>query len=120
MVTIFGYGAPKTDVAAIDALRQAWGSAASREMEEFEIIDIRDEAELESAWSPFIHTHHFRIHTDVYDSWILNYPRRTGEAYINQFINALFIEDNPIPRHVDLNDFHKWLEPLFQVEDSAK
>ena len=85
----------------------------------FEIIDIRDEGVLEDAWRPFIHTHHFRIHRDTYDSWTLNHPRRTGEAFTNQFLNALFIEDNPVPRDLDLAGFHNWMRPLFDVEDQV-
>lgn len=119
MVTIFGYGAPQTDVAAIEALKEAWGSWESREMEEFEIIDVRAEDELKEAWSAFIHTHHFEIHSNAYDSWILNHPRRTGEAYINQFLNAYFIENNPIPSDIGLDGLRSWFQPLFEAEGRA-
>ena len=116
MVTVFGYGAPQTDVAAIKALKQAWGSWQNREMEQFEIIDVRDEDELEGTWSAFIHTHHFEIHRDAFNSWILNHPRRTGEAYINQYLNAYFIDNNPVPRDIVFEDLWNWFTPLLEAE----
>jgi hypothetical protein len=42
MVTIFGYGAPQSDRAAVALLQEAWGGWQKREMEQFEIIDIRN------------------------------------------------------------------------------
>ena len=84
MITIFGYGAPQSDHAAVQLLLEAWGRWQERELEQFEIIDIRDEKDLLESWKPFIHTHHYEIHTDFYDSWIANHPRRSGEAYTNQ------------------------------------
>lgn len=119
MVTIFGYGAPETDTAAVEALKEAWGPWDRRKLEQVEIIDIKPEHELKASWSDFIHTHHFEIHDDVYDSWILNHPRRTGEAYLNQFINAHFIEKNPVPRNVAHDSLINWFQPLFDAEQRA-
>lgn len=116
MVTIYGYGAPASDVAAIAALKKAWGPKQNREMEQFEIIDIRDEDELVESWGDFIHTHHYEVHPDIYDSWIFRHPRRTGEAYLNQYLKALFIEDNPVPRYAELEEIWAWYENLFSVE----
>lgn len=115
-VTVFGYGAPRTDVAAIDALKQAWGPWQNRPLEQIEIIDVRDEDDLEHAWSAFIHTHHFEIHRSAYDSSILNHPRRTGEAYINQYLNAYFIESNPVPRDLGFDRLWSWFQALFAAE----
>jgi hypothetical protein len=42
MVTIFGYSAPQSDKGAIELLQGAWGNWEEREMEQFEIIDIRE------------------------------------------------------------------------------
>ena len=46
LLTIFGYGAPKSDIEAVEAMKQAWGSVERRELEQTEIIDIRDKDEL--------------------------------------------------------------------------
>ena len=66
MVTIFGYGAPQSDRAAVQLLLEAWGGPQKRSLEQFEIIDIRDENDLLESLEPFIHTHHYEIHTDFY------------------------------------------------------
>ncbi len=116
MITIFGYGAPQSDVSAIDLMKSAWGDVNSREMEQTEIIDIRNEEELRNTWEPFIHTHHYETHSSFYDSWIANHPRRTGEAYINQYWNAHFIENNPIPKEFSFSKLWAWYDQLQEVE----
>lgn len=118
MVSIFGYGAPTSDASAIALLKDAWGSVGERSMEEFEIIDVRDEDDLRETWSPFIHTHHYRVKNSFYDSWIANHPRRTGEAYLNQFLKAQFIENNPLPKNADFEELWSWYDRLQEVEDA--
>ena len=117
MITIFGYGAPQSDVSAIDLMKSAWGEVSQREMEQTEIIDIRSEDDLCSTWEPFIHTHHYETHSSFYDSWIANHPRRTGEAYINQYWNAQFIDNNPIPKEFAFPELWAWFDRLKQVEE---
>lgn len=119
MFTIFGYSAPTTDVEAIDLLKQGWGTPAARNMEQMEIVNRpgADHDELGKRWQPFIHTHHFEIHDSFFESWMANHPRRTGEAYFNQYWRAQFIDNNPVPR--DISELHKlveWFEPLMAVE----
>jgi hypothetical protein len=118
MITIFGYGAPASDTSAIELMKSAWGNVEDRMLEETEIIDIRDEDELSGLWDPFIHTHHYRIENNFYNSWIANHPRRTGEAYWNQFIEAKFIENNSLPKDANFDELWKWFDVLLEVEDS--
>lgn len=118
MVSIFGYGAPTSDASAIVLLKEAWGSIDKRVMEEFEVIDIRNEEDLRETWSPFIHSHHYRVEKDFYNSWIANHPRRTGEAYMNQFIYAKFIENNPLPKTKCFEELWSWYDKLQEVEDA--
>jgi hypothetical protein len=117
MITIFGYGAPQSDVSAIDLMKSAWGNVNQREMEQTEIIDIRNEDDLCNTWEPFIHSHHYETHSSFYDSWIANHPRRTGEAYINQYIDAQFIDNNPIPKEFAFPELWAWFDRLKQVEE---
>lgn len=116
MITVFGYGAPKSDVSAIELLKSAWGDVHDREMEQTEIIDKRSEDDLRETWEEFIHTHHYDTFTSFYDSWLANHPRRTGEAYLNQFIKAQFIENNPIPTEKSFGELWEWFEKLQVVE----
>lgn len=46
-----------------------------------------------------------------------NHPRRTLEAYVNQYLEAKFIEDNPVPPDLaTVEDLVAWFEPLFEAE----
>lgn len=120
MVSIFGYGAPKSDSAAIELLKNAWGITKKRSMEEIEMINLLPEDELVKTWRPLIHSHHYSTTDSFYSTWIANHPRRTGEAYINQFVEALYIEDNPIPKDADFPGLWAWIEKLVRVEQEAK
>ncbi|MFT9027293.1 hypothetical protein [Acetobacter indonesiensis] len=93
-VTIFGYSAPTTDAEAIAILQEAWGISEERNFEQFEIIDIKEEKEIIKSWSPFIHTHHYDIHKNFFDSSLANYPRRTTDVLFDRTMNCKII--NPL------------------------
>lgn len=119
MLTAFGYSAPTTDIEAVDLLKRGWGTPAKRNMEQMEIINRPGSShdELAKKWQPFIHTHHFEIHDLFFESWMANHPRRTGEAYFNQYWRAQFIDNNPVPQNTaDLAELVAWFEPLMAVE----
>ncbi len=120
MVTIFGYSAPKSDVEAISLMKDAWGDVNKRELEEIEIIDIKDEDELRETWRDFIHTHHYTTHNNFYDSFIAKHPRRTCEAMWNQLMECKFISDNDLPKSSTFQDLYKWMQPLFNVEKAKR
>lgn len=122
MFTIFGYSAPKTDVEAIELLRKAWGTVEERRLEQTEIIGRRgcDHDALRNTWDPFIHTHHYEILESFFDSWMANHPRRTGEAFISQYFDVQFIDNNTVPRDVgSLAELVQWFEPLLSAERLA-
>ena len=113
MLTVFGYSSPKADAAAFDLMKNAWKDNVMPEMVETMFIvgpDQKDE-EVEARWKPFIHSHHYQIYRDFYESYIANYPRRTGQAYFAQFYAAKPKKPNPIPRDLGLAELWKWLPP---------
>jgi len=70
-----------------------------------------------ATWKDFIHTHHYDAIDDFFDSWIALHPRRSGEAYFSQFIEAKFIEPNPVPRdYEDLATTIEWYQHLTRYE----
>ena len=117
MITIFGYGAPKSDVKAIELMKKSWGNPKQRSMEEVEIIDIKSKNELLKTWNPFIHTHHYRTSKDFFNSWITKHPRRSIEAYFSQFWEGKFIEDNKVPLFLNFHDLWEWYNELVEVEN---
>ena len=123
MFSIFGYSAPKTDVEAISLLKDGWGKVEEREFEQTEVINRpgSDHDRLRATWDPFIHTHHYEIHDSFYESFIAMHPRRSGEAFWNQYIAAQFISDNPVPSDFrDLEALVAWFQPLLEAEAASK
>ena len=116
MITVFGYSAPTSDASAVDILKGAWRPNIEKNMEQIEIIDIRESDDLRESWDPFIHTHHYDVHADFYKSWIARHPRRTGEAYWNQYYEAKFVSANMIPRDLDFPDIFDWYRLLIEHE----
>jgi len=108
MITVFGYGAPKSDVEAMSLMSEGWGHPHERTMEQNEFITRDTELTVKKSWDRFIYSHHYEIHDDFYDSWIAKHPRRTVEAFRQQFLEAKFIADNPIPRELDFPGLWDW------------
>lgn len=118
--TIFGYSAPVSDESAVSLMRKPWGQANKVQLAQVEIIDVRREKPLLATWDEFIFSHHYQLHTSFYDSWIARHPRRTIEAFNNQYLEAKFIDDNPLPRDASLSELQEWFKPLLEVEDAAR
>jgi hypothetical protein len=116
MVTIFGYGAPRSDVDAFELMKEGLSSAGPRTLNQIEIIDIRSKDQLWQTWKPFfeIHNYHDQVHSDFYDSSIARHPRRTGEAYRHQFIQGKWIASNRIPTGLGFHDLWEWIQPLIE------
>ncbi len=122
IVTIFGYRAPVTDVAAISEFKKAWGTPDDRQFEQFEFI-VRpgsDHDKTREKWNDFVHTHHYDVWDNFFESWIALHPRRTGEVYIRQYIEANFVDVNPVPRGLDLESTIEWYRELMAYEKDAQ
>lgn len=120
-VTIFGYGAPETDVEAVNLLSSAWGSFDERNMEQFEVIDVQSKDLLLTRWNKFINSHHYDIVSNYFESILSQYPRRTGERFFHQFMpnspSEAFQEPNPVPDNFKtLDEMWKWFNPLIEAE----
>jgi hypothetical protein len=87
--------------------------------EQFEFVDIRPENELRESWKQFIHTHHYEAVRSFADSWIANHPRRTVEAFYNQYGDGQLIENNPLPLPGSFQELWSWFAPLSEAESSA-
>lgn len=118
ILTIFGYGAPETDVAAVELMRQAWGNPKQRFLERIEIIDVLDEKELVKRWKPFIHTHHYSTIKTFFDSFLAQHPRRSCDSVSLSVRYGFFREGNPFPKFSHLEDLWRWIEPLLLAEEN--
>lgn len=119
MFTVFGYSAPTTDKDAIELLKDGWGDNHDREMEQTEIINRpgADKDALRKTWDPFIHTHHYDILESFYESFVAKHPRRSIEAYWNQYWEAKFISNNTVPKSfTSFDELAAWYKPLVDAE----
>jgi hypothetical protein len=114
LFTIFGYSAPSTDVEAFKAIRDAWGEPQDRPLEEIEMIDIRDEGEVKATWDPLIHTHHYAYRTSYFDSWLGRQGPHAFRQFIAQTYEAQWIDDNLVPRNLELPELQRWFERMRQ------
>ena len=90
-LTIFGYSAPKSDLEAINLLKQGWGRPEEKSIQQTEIIDLKSASEVEEIWSDFIYNGHSEVHKSFFESKLAQYPRRTVEADIERFTCNKFI-----------------------------
>ena len=125
LVTIFGYGAPDSDVEAVDIMSKAWGSPNERNLDQIEVIDIVSEDEIRNRWDRFIHTDHYEHADNYFQSRLAMFPRRTFEAYMHQFLPAsieeAFQEPNPIPTEFDtLGQLREWFTALIEAETTSE
>lgn len=116
ILTIFGYGAPESDAAAVDLMSEAWGSPEERDLEEIEIVDIKDQEELEATWNRFIHTHHFRAANSYFESLLGAFPRRTCEAIWAELMEVKFLEYARVPKFERLAEMWEWFQQLVAYE----
>lgn len=121
-VTVFGYSAPSSDVEAKELLQKAWGNVDQRAMEEFELIDKREEDEVVKSWRTFIHTHHYHYADNYFDSSLALHPRRTVESYRNWALpmdpSDIFQDGNQVPDNFKtLEELWEWHEPLIKAEE---
>ena len=91
-------------------------------MEQFEIIDVRDEAYVRANWDSFIHSHHYDYGTNYFDSILAHNPRRTCESYFQHYLpltlEEAFSESNPVPRDFKtFDELWNWHNPLIEAEN---
>ena len=122
ILTIFGYRAPDTDVEAVSRMKQARGDTNSDDLvlDQVEIIDIRDDAELHRNWKPFICRDHYDMRHDFNQSLAALYPRRSCEAFWEAIMDAKIVEHHPMPIAVEWHELYAWLVPLLDQERAYK
>lgn len=116
-LTIFGYAAPESDIAAINLLRDGWGNNEDRVLEEIQIIDIKSPDQLKSTWSNFIHESHYTTYTDYYDSPIALFPRRICEAQFLRFQLNVWLDNHKIEPGLTFKELKTRIEALLKYEN---
>jgi len=120
MFTIFGYGAPESDVEAVGLLQEGWGKAEERNLEEIQIVDVVSSDELEEKWKSFIHTHHFSTHNSFYSTSIANHPRRSCDAVWNAIMDCNPREEYSVSKYTSWNELDELVKPYIEVENISR
>lgn len=115
-VSIFGYSAPKSDLEAITLMKDVFTNSKIRPFSEFEIIDIVDELYLEEKWKDFTFSHHYKIHKSYFDSSINMFPRRSGEVFQHNILDAEFYEKNEPSDFETFSDMWEWFNELIYYD----
>lgn len=92
LVTIIGYSAPKSDVAAINKMKEAWGDNSMRSDEQIEIVDLKEEAELHRSWEEFIHSHHYKCHKSFFETFLSSFPKQSSKAFFEESQECTFLD----------------------------
>ncbi len=116
LFTVFGFSAPATDVEAVALIHEMVVASDLKKINEFEIIDIRDPAELREKWKPFFVNHHYSVYSRFGDTLIAKYPRRTPEwLWMTQMLLTPF-SSNRLPEGNDLEELHRAAAALIAHE----
>jgi hypothetical protein len=131
-LSVFGYGAPVTDVEAVRLLGEMAAKNAQRGWAHVEIIDIKTASELRTKWAPFFVADHYSIVNHFRHSILAQYPRRSREmvfrrhvflnppARLRGRITPRFQESRPFPETDDLSVLQQFARQLIGREPKPK
>ncbi len=114
ILTIIGYAAPKSDVAAKEIMLGAWKANESMELAQISIVDIKAEAELETTWASFFVRNHYGISTTP--QGLFSHARRSCDHFAMATLQCQPCHDNPLPATDDLSALHSWVAPYIAEE----
>ena len=112
LVTIFGYSAPVSDVAAKELLHLAWNQNGAHELAEIEIVDIRPRRQLLKSWEDFITGDHYHVTRRISRTLSFQYARRSCDAFASAVLQNDPWAEKRLPRYRRLDRLHRWCWPL--------
>lgn len=118
-VTIFGYGAPVSDVDAVELLRHAWFAESSRTLEHIQVIDTALMSLLHNRWSPFTPTLHYSVKTAFEQSRIARWPRRSCESLLYPMTQGAPCEDFPLPSTYSITELQEYALDIARHEKGS-
>jgi len=129
-VTVFGYSAPVTDVAARKILLDAWQNNPSQVFAELEFIDIAPRETVEKVWDDFLtdnkHSSSKLFHYSIFDkpsrSYLFQQPRRTCDAFAFATLQCDPWHEDPLPdfSNNSWSEVKAWLQPYLEEEKKGQ
>ena len=120
IVTIWGYGAPESDVKAKEMMLKAF-SSSYRKLDQIEVIDIADPRKTADKWENFSKetNYHIKVVKSLSETLLWEFPRRSVEGYVKRNITGwwgnskLFLKEGMSWDEVEL-----LFQPLLEQEDN--
>lgn len=116
ILTIFGYGAPASDVNARELLMDAWRKNGTQELAEIEIVDKKPKREVVKSWSDFIVRQHYGVSRTARRGFAFHYPRRSCDAFASATLQQDPWRSRKLPRFRKLTSLQAWLAQLMTDE----
>lgn len=119
-ITIFGYNAPPTDVAAMNILKKEFG-ANNRFMDNIEVIELKEKDEVLEKWNYFAErtNWHFDVHKSFFKSILAEFPRRSIDGYIKRNFNGWWGSSSiQYKEGMTFDELHELVKPLLDLEYS--
>lgn len=118
--TVFGYGAPSSDVDAVSLMRDAWKAKSSRELNQIELVDLKSKSEVRAKWRDFFTTQHCTVVQTFNESFIGRWLRRTCEALFQPVAYGKWAKQPPPVHLMSFRDIEKWLAPLIAAQEACR
>ena len=118
LLTVFGYGAPVSDVEAIGLMKAAWDENQTQALSTTEIINVESQKILRRKWAPFFYrpSPHYSINRTLFHSRIALYPRRSCESLWHSTMESKPFHDRLISRRWrSLRWFRSWIGKTFDL-----
>ena len=123
LITIFGYGAPASDVEAISLMKSALDNNQTQPLNTTEIVNTEPEKILRKKWAPFFYTPspHYSINKTLFDSRIARYPRRSCECLWYSTMKLRPIKGRPVSkRRTNLKRFQNWILKIINTNSPCQ
>jgi hypothetical protein len=115
-ITIFGYSAPVSDVAARSLMLKVWRANQVREFSQLEVVDIKPKKELKETWVDFIVRNNYGFLKKIFDTYMFHYPRRSCDAFAGATLQQRPWKENRMLRFKSLDELQQWVAPLVEEE----
>ncbi|MDO8549356.1 MAG: hypothetical protein Q7S39_04270, partial [Ignavibacteria bacterium] len=68
-------------------------------------------------WKNFIFSHHYEVHNNFFDSTMGMFPRRTGEVFWANYMEAKWTSKNTAPHASSLDELWDWYSKFLKYEN---
>lgn len=110
ILTIFGYSAPTTDLAAKTALLESWEKLGVKHTGLVEVIDIQAREQIEQKWSEFyFKDYNFGYYNKLGDSYLFQYIRQSGYALYMARMQQDPIREIKFPKVSSLEELYQFV-----------